>query len=106
MNAPLPEEKVAALAKYREPLAEWFRDFHTNGGDYPIDVWREDAVELLASPVLAQIVADAKAAERERVAQAIEAEMNHDAVRNATLATAARIARTPAETDRPEGASA
>lgn len=34
---------------------------------------------------------DAEAAER--IAQAIEADMTHDAARNATLATAARIAR-------------
>jgi hypothetical protein len=35
----------------------------------------------------------ALAAERERIARAIEANMNHDATRNATLATVARIAR-------------
>lgn len=34
-----------------------------------------------------------RAAERERIARKIEAEANHDVVRNATLATAARIAR-------------
>jgi hypothetical protein len=34
-----------------------------------------------------------RADERERIARNIEAEANHDVVRNATLATAARIAR-------------
>lgn len=96
MNAP--------LATYREPLAEWFRDFHTNGGDYPIDVWREDADELLASPVMAQIVADAKA-EAWAEGYRDEGPRAYDPG-YAEHANPYRIARTPTETDRPEGASA
>ena len=42
---------------------------------------------------LATVRADHEKAVRERIAQAIEADANHDVVRNATLATAARIAR-------------
>lgn len=44
-------------------------------------------------PFIAHIADVTEAAVRETIAAEIEADMNHNAVRNATLATAARIAR-------------
>jgi len=48
------------INEHRDDLAEWFRDFHTNGDDYDFEVWQRDADLLLASPALARLLAAAR----------------------------------------------
>ncbi|HEY9248904.1 MAG TPA: hypothetical protein VIO38_07220 [Rariglobus sp.] len=52
-----------------------------------------EATRAVEMQTAARILSDAVPHIREQVARDIEADQNHDAVRNATLATAARIAR-------------
>lgn len=52
-----------------------------------------DQTRAVLTEAAPEMIAAARAAERERIALSIEADMNRDAVRNATLARAAHLAR-------------